>query len=351
MSTPAPGVATLRALVARATLAPSTHNAQPWRWTVHPDHVDLELDDDVARRLGVTDPDHRELVISCGAALLTLRVAAAQALFDAWVEVAPDPHRHDLLACVTIVPGTVDAAFATLDDVVPLRRTAWSAFDERRSMPAGLGPRLASEAHVEGACLNEIEPGHRDDLADLLRHADHDRYLDPRRRAELAGWITSRWADEGRPVAAAAVGPARAAVRHLDLGDRIAAHDGELLRQAPYIAVLSTPGDDRKAWIAAGQALQRVLLVAAEHGVSGGFLNAPCQIEADRGRLRALLPGGGYPQMVLRLGYPISRPPGTARRPVDEVVTVHDGPGGPDRGYETVSPREVGADFTEDALG
>src|SRR5512144_808713 len=129
MSVPsAPGVPTLRALVARATLAPSPRNAQPWRWAVHPDHAELELDPSVVERLALNDPEQRELVISCGAALLTFRVAAAQALFDARVDVLPDPHRPALLASVTVVPGAVDAAFATLDDVVALRRTAWSAF-------------------------------------------------------------------------------------------------------------------------------------------------------------------------------------------------------------------------------
>lgn len=351
MSAPVPGVATLRALVARATLAPSPHNAQPWRWTVHPDRIELELDADVAERLGVHDPMRRELVISCGAALLTLRVAAAQALFDVSVELSPDRHRPDLLARLTVLPGTVDAAFATLDDVVPLRRTAWSAFDDR-PLPPGLAGRLVAEAQVEGACLTEIEPARRDDLADLLDHADRDRYDDPQRRAELAGWITSRWVDEGWPGAAAAAAPARAVFRHLaDLGDRVAAHDGELLRQAPFLAVLATVGDDRRDWIAAGQALQRVLLVAAEHGICGGFLNAPCQNEVDRNRLRELLPTAAHPQLVLRLGHPLNRPPGTARRPVDEVVTVHDRPDGLLRSHHHASPREEGADFTEDALG
>jgi nitroreductase len=351
MSAPsAPGVATMRALVARATLAPSTRNAQPWRWTVHPDHIELELDVEVARRLAVNDPDRREAVMSCGAALLTMRVAAAQALFEVEVDTLPDPHQPDLLASVTVVPGTVDGEFATLGDVVALRRTAWAAFDDR-PLPEGLGARLVAEAAAEGAELTLIEPADREALADLLEHADRDRFDDPERRAELAGWITSRWADDGRAVPTAAVGPARAAVRHLDLGDRIAAHDGALLRQAPFIAVLATPGDDRPDWVRAGQALQRVLLVAAEHGVSGGFLNAPCQVAVDRERLRQLLPGAHHPQLVIRLGYPVSRAEATARRPVDEVVVVHDGPDDVGSGHQAVLSQEAGADFTEDTLG
>jgi len=358
MSSPTvPGTSVLRALVARATLAPSPRNAQPWRWTVHPDHVELELDDEVARRLEANDPDGRELTMSCGAALLTLRVAAAEALLDARVDVRPDPHRPRLLAAVTMEPGAIDAAFADLDAVVALRHTAWSAFDDR-PLPGGLAARLGAEAAVEGAQLHEEPADARDALAALLRRADEERYQDPRRRAEVAEWISSPWADEGRVVPTVAVVPARAAVRHLDLGQRIAEHDTGLLGEAPYVGVLATPGDTPADWLAAGQALQRVLLVAAAEGVLAGFLSAPCQVADVRASLRERVPGRAWPQLVLRLGYPLHRPLGTPRRPVDDVVTVQPGPGEspaeddePARPGEVARPREVADDFTEDTLG
>jgi len=353
MSTPtAPGTSVLRALVARATLAPSPRNAQPWRWTVHPDHVELELDREVAQRLAANDPAGRELTMSCGAALLTLRVAAAEALLDAHVDVLPDPHRPELLAAVTTDPGAIDAAFADLDAVVPLRHTAWSAFDGR-PLPDGLAARLAIEAQVEGARLVEVPAGEREALADLVRRADTERYEDPQRRAEVAEWISSRWADEGHVVPTVAVVPARAAaVRHLGLGDRIAEHEAGLLGGAPYVGVLATEGDGPADWLAAGQALQRLLLVAAAEEVLGGFLSAPCQVDGVRAALRDLLPGRPWPQLVLRLGHARSRPLGTARRPVADVVSVQAGPGeDPSSDDGPTRPREATADFTEDTFG
>lgn len=351
MSAPAtPGVGVLRALVARATLAPSLRNAQPWRWTVHPDHVELELDAGVAERLHANDPRGRELIMSCGAALLTLRVAAAEAVLDARVDMEPDPHRPTLLATVTMETGVVDATFADLDAVVPLRHTSWTAFDGA-PVPAALVRRLAAEAKVEGVQLAEVPPDQRDPLAELLRHADQARYDDPERRAEMAEWISSRWSDDGKVVPAVAVVPTRTAVRHLDLGDRIAAHDAGLLAQAPLVGVLATDGDTTADWLAAGQALQRVLLVAAAEGFLAGFLNAPCQVEEDRERLRDLLPGRPFPQLVLRLGHPRSRPLGTPRRSVDDVVLVQVGPHEGAAEVPLGRVREAAADYTEDTLG
>jgi hypothetical protein len=316
----APGAATLRALIARATLAPSPHNIQPWRWTLHTDHAELQIDGPAADLLASGDPAAREAVISCGAALLTLRVAAAEALFEAQVDLLPDPHRPGLLACVTLVSGTVDAAFSILDAVVPLRRTAWGAFDGR-PLPIGLAQRLRVEAMAEDVRLVEVPVAARDQVAAVLREA----------------------------------GLARLAVEHRPgSGDRRAADlDAQLLLDAPYVAVLGTTGDSPLDWLVAGQGLQRVLLVAAADGVLGGFLNAPCQIGAEREHLRLLMPEVPWPQAVLRLGFPTQRPAASARRPVDEVVVVQDGPLHghlpPDRAGDT--PLDAGVDFSEDTLG
>ncbi|WP_205208599.1 hypothetical protein [Arenimonas caeni] len=70
-------MATIEDLIARAVLAPSSHNTQPWLFRPGEGHVELLADR--TRALPVNDPDDRELVISCGAALLTLRAAAAGA--------------------------------------------------------------------------------------------------------------------------------------------------------------------------------------------------------------------------------------------------------------------------------
>src|SRR6266567_1447408 len=65
----------LWSLVRYAILAPSTHNTQPWKFRIHGNVVELYAD--FTRALPVVDPEHRELIMSCGcgAALLHLRIA------------------------------------------------------------------------------------------------------------------------------------------------------------------------------------------------------------------------------------------------------------------------------------
>ena len=62
-----------------AVLAPSNHNTQPWLFEIHGEAIHLFADR--TRALPMTDPEDRELIISCGAALLHLRVEDVWASF------------------------------------------------------------------------------------------------------------------------------------------------------------------------------------------------------------------------------------------------------------------------------
>ena len=78
---PVPAIDTLadvfRWAVSYAVLAPSGHNTQPWRFRFDDDAIELHADR--TRALPVIDPDDREMTISCGTALLHLRLALEHA--------------------------------------------------------------------------------------------------------------------------------------------------------------------------------------------------------------------------------------------------------------------------------
>jgi hypothetical protein len=112
--------------VEHALRAPSVHNTQPWRWRFRAGGVDLYADR--GRHLAATDPDGRDLLLSCGAALHHLRVALAAGGLAVAVERTPDPEDADHLATVTITAGPPDPADAALFREIPRRRT-----DRRRA--------------------------------------------------------------------------------------------------------------------------------------------------------------------------------------------------------------------------
>src|SRR5690242_20340071 len=90
----------LQFLLHYAVLAPSTHNTQPWRFNIA--HNTVELYVDYSRALPVADPQGREAVISCGAALFYLRAAIRYFGYTDLVVPFPTPHTPDLLAHVRL---------------------------------------------------------------------------------------------------------------------------------------------------------------------------------------------------------------------------------------------------------
>ena len=301
----------LTELGAAAALAPSSHNTQPGRWTASPDEARLELHADRRRALPVNDPLGRELVISCGATLFALRVAAAHAGVGVVVDPFPDDD-EDHLATVHLTGAPGDEA--VLYDALAARRTHHGPFARSRVTPEALAA-LRAAAQAEGACLHVMDALQRDSVAGLVAEADRVLWCDRGWRRELARWFRIRQRGDGLPVSVASLVPTRFVVAHLDLGRRLGVTDARLVEEAPAVVVLATHEDGREDWLRAGQALERVLLVATCAGLSAAFENQPCEASpALRARLGAVL-HGHVPQMVARLG-PTQPTRPTPRRPV-----------------------------------
>src|SRR3954447_26433689 len=134
---------TLRAAIELASHAPSVHNSQPWRWVLGPHSVHLYAD--VRRWLPTTDADGRDLVVSCGAVLHHLRVAAAAAGLAAQVHRLPNPDEEDHLAAITVRPAAAAESDLGLARAVSTRRT-----DRRRysswEVPDGFVEELVQRA-------------------------------------------------------------------------------------------------------------------------------------------------------------------------------------------------------------
>jgi hypothetical protein len=108
-------------------------------------------------------------------------------------------------------------------------------------------------------------------------------------------------------------------IRTFDVGMSQAAKDDELSRGSALLALIVTESDDVADWIAAGQALQRVLLTATAAGLRVSFLNQPIEVASMRHQLASALALEGNPQLLLRFGYGPSAAP-TPRRPLADVL-------------------------------
>lgn len=312
-------------LVRCAILAPSEHNSQPWAFHIVGDT--LELLADRSRALPVVDPQHRELTISCGAALYHLELAARRFGYRADVSLLPDQRRHrDLLARLSLhvsAPPTDEER--ALFEAIPRRHTNRQPF-QPKPMPPELLPRLVDAARAHGSWLVPIDADHRQRAAELVMEADRRQGADARFRRELAAWIhpNRTSAHDGVPgygfgfsTVASYLGPF--VIRTFDWGEEQARHDDELAEHAPALVVLGTERDDKSAWLQAGKALAHVLLAATTANVSASFLNQPIELAELRPHLSELLGRPGLPQLMFRLGYGPDVL-ATPRRGLDEVL-------------------------------
>lgn len=307
-----------RSLIGQAVLAPSSHNTQPWYF--HLSAPAIELWADRTRALPVNDPEDRELAISCGCALMNLRVAAAGAGLGTHVQLLPDSGQPDWLASVSLgEPSKASAEEAPLAPFVERRRTYRKRFELRAVGGSVLDP-LLDAAIREGARLHPLSSEQaRLQTADLVAEGDAAQWANPSWRRELAAWMHPRRRDDGLTVPTLAARMAQLVVRTFDIGNGVAAKDRELAEGSPLLAVLSTESDHPRDWLLAGQALQRVLLVACQQGLQASYLNQPIQVPTLRPRLQELA-GGGFPQILLRLGYPVEKISPTPRRSLDAVI-------------------------------
>jgi nitroreductase len=107
-------------LLRYALLAPSTHNTQPWGFTLGPDRILLFRDR--SRWLQVADPTQRELHLSVGCAMENLLIAARAFGYRPQV-----PHIRARLECLFPLPDVhpqqvFRIGFADRDEVPMPRR-------------------------------------------------------------------------------------------------------------------------------------------------------------------------------------------------------------------------------------
>lgn len=309
----------IRSLLKYAVLAPSSHNTQPWLFKITDNTVYLYADR--TRALPANDPDDRELTISCGCALMNLRVAAAHEGLSVRCDITQKLNDEDLLAVVSFSKAdTASLTEAKLFQSIERRRTYRKRF-ESRNVPDSILETLSDVATQEGTWLEIIKPEEqRQKLAELVSEGDLIQWSNPSWRRELASWMHPRRRGDGLTLPGIVIPIAQTVVRTFDMGNGVGAKDKQLADESPDLAVISTDGDSVKDWLSAGQALEKILLSADSNGLQASYLNQPIQVASLRAKLQDLLDRRGFPQILLRLGYPTEEIIAAPRRGLDEVI-------------------------------
>lgn len=313
----------LRELVRYATLAPSSHNTQCWKFRVG--DRSIAILPDYQRRCPVVDPDDHHLFVSLGCAAENL-VQAAEAAGFRGDAVFSEGNDETLEIVLERTPAVRTPLFAAIEH----RQTTRGEFDgkplsnrelrllELAGSGEGIQVHLITDRQAMEAVLDFVVQGNTEQLRD------------PAFVRELKHWIRfngGQAAREGDGLFAGASGnpsvPAWLGGLMFDLfvtekaeNDKYARH----VRSSAGIAVFVSEHADKRHWIASGRAFQRFALQATALDVRTAHLNQPVEVASLRPQFaRSIGISSGRPDLVIRFG----RGPGmprSLRRPIDAVL-------------------------------
>ncbi len=304
-------------LLRYAILAPSSHNTQPWKFTVEGNEIRILIDK--SRWLRTADSDQRELHISIGCALQNLLVAAEHFGYDHVIDYMPDPGNDTLAAIVTLREQRQPSAGppTPLFGAITKRHTNHNEFNGE-AIPAENLTRLQGCCAEEGILLHLTgDPSIKRKVDDLISRADAIQFADPAWREELGYWLGK--GGFGTSWLMSKLG--QLAVTYLNMSKQTARKDSELLMSAPVLGVISARTDDRVVQIKVGRGLERMSLMAASLGIAVHPMSQILEIPEIRNEVAGLIPESDVvPQHTFRLGYAEPEKAHTPRRPLDEVM-------------------------------
>ena len=311
-----------RELVRCATLAPSGHNTQCWKFHIEQDSISILPD--LLRRTPVVDPDDHHLFVSLGCALENLAQASiayglnAQPQFDATKDV------------VTVMLSPTTPLASPLFNAITDRQTTRSVFDGKPlTVPELHMLELASAGKGVHMMLFTAKPD-MEKILDLVLQGNTTQLNDVIFVKELKQWLRFGAGDavktgdglysitSGNPSAPRWLGSPLFDIM-------VSAHSendkyAKQTRSSAGMAVFVSEVDDKAHWIEAGRCYERFALQATSMGIRNAMLNQAVEVPLMRRELADFLGlQGGRPDLVVRFGRG-AKMPQSLRRRLDDVL-------------------------------
>jgi hypothetical protein len=315
--------ALLHELVRYATLAPSSHNTQCWRFRLEDGAISILPD--LARRCPVVDPDDHHLFVSLGCAAENLIQAA---LANGLVGHAGFDAAGGGALRVALEPASPVAS--PLFQAIPERQSTRGEYDGRplARQDHELLERAGTGNGVQVILLTERQAMEK--VLEYVVQGNAAQMNDPAFVEELKKWI--RFSGEeavrtGDGLYAAASGnpPSPRWLGSLlfslfftpkSENDKYARH----LRSSAGIAIFVSDAPGPAHWVEVGRCYERFALQSAALGIRNAMLNQPVEVSTLRPQFAAFLGiGKRRPDLVVRFGRG-PKLPRSLRRPIRAVL-------------------------------
>ncbi len=311
-----------RELVRFATLAPSSHNTQCWKFAVSGRAVTILPD--LSRRCPAVDPDDHHVFVTLGCATENLTHAALAHGLHA--ETRFDASRGAVHVALTPTPTKASALY----QAIPARQCTRGDYDGKplSTNELTLLERAGTSSSVRVLLMTERPAMER--MLDFVVQGNTAQMADPAFVKELKTWIRFNGAAalrtgdglygvcSGNPNIPSWIGDAAFGWFFTPKGENDKCV--RQMRNSAGIAVFVGAAADKAHWVDVGRAYERFALQATALGIRNAFLNQPVEVAAVRSPFAAELGlTGQRPDLVVRFGRGPTLPP-SLRRPVDAVM-------------------------------
>jgi hypothetical protein len=316
------GAALSEELVRYATLAPSSHNTQCWKFSIAADAITILPD--LTRRCPVVDPDHHHLFVSLGCAAENLMQAArAHGLRG-------EPSFDAASGAIHVALASAPAEASALFKATPARQCT-RADDDGKPLAADELKQLETAGTSDRVRLLMLtDKPALDRVLDFVVQANTAQMRDPAFVEELKAWIRFSEGDAVRLgdglFSKSSGNPAVPAWLGKLMFDFVVTEKGEndkyarQLRSSAGVAVFVSAADNPAHWVDVGLAYQRFALQAVAMGIRTAHVNLPVEVASLRPQFAAGLGlGAARPSLVIRFGRGPLLPP-SLRRPVKDVI-------------------------------
>lgn len=307
-----------------ATLAASSHNTQPWRFSVSNKRV--RILPDLSRNTPAVDPDDHHLFVSLGCACENFLIAVRAHGRAGVMRFEPAGE-----GAIEIDLVSADTQMGDLYAAIPKRQSTRSIYDGR-SVPEHDLKLLQRAAAMDGVSMLLITDTLRIGIVlDFVLQANDAQIDDAAFMRELKQWIRFNPTEAlqkcdglfggcvGSPSVPGWLG--RSMFKMLMRKKSARAKLARQIRSSAGIAVFLGECEDREHWVQVGRSFQRFALQATALGIRHAHINQPIEVPSLRQSFaEALGMRGQRPDLVIRFGYAEAMPM-SVRRPVKDVIT------------------------------
>lgn len=308
-------------------LAPSAHNAQPWKCSVEDSRIDVLIDPRFA--LPVSDPIGRQTLLSLGAFTANLVLAAQAFGLKADVTWYPESSMTGVVVSIEF------SGFASAS--IPKNSQVLTSIIDRRVNRAFYGSKPLTNAVIE--TIKEVNSSSDFEISITTGQEKISRlarcvsigmafaFKGKLFRRELSQFITANTSDKkvGIPGYTAGLGLIASHVIprfmwSFDIGSSQAKLEERRFLSSPAIMVIGANQDSPKAWLQTGYLYQEVALTLTRLGVDHALAGAPIEAPTVPQKVQQIIESTYRPLMFVRLGYAKQRASHSPRRPISDIL-------------------------------